>query len=189
MRDGMRRGDTVDATMASQRSARDTIGLRGYVTAELRGPDGELRGYCTTRNLITQVGDEYYGNRASGAGTQPAQVTGMKLGTGSTAPAKTGAGASLGASYLTDSDQAIEAGFPTSSLNVGARRISWRAIWAAGKATTGSPITECVIVNDVLADATTPEANTIARALLTGIGSKGVDDTLTVNWHHDAEGA
>lgn len=140
------------------------------------------------RNLITQVGDQYYMERAAGIGSPPAQVTGMKLGSGSASPAKTGTGSALD-TYLADSHQALSGGFPASSLSGSARRIAWRCLWAAGKATTASPITEVVLVNETLTDATSASAATIARALLTGIASKGASDTLTVTWNHDMAGA
>ncbi|MEU0940114.1 hypothetical protein [Embleya sp. NPDC005971] len=163
-------------------------GIRGHVIAELTDPNGLIIARFEGHNLVTQVGDQYYGDRASGIASPTAQVTGMKLGTGSTAPSKTGAGAAL-VTYLTDSQQALAATYPQSSLNGSSRRITWRAVWAAGKATTASPITECVIVNDTLTDATSLAAATISRVLLTGIGSKGSGDTLTVTWSHDLLGA
>ncbi|MGW1998540.1 hypothetical protein [Embleya sp. NPDC001921] len=167
---------------------RSLVRIRSLVIAELLDPDGRRIGYCKTENLVTQVGDQYYMERAAGIGSPPAQVTGMKLGTGSTTPAKTGGGAAL-ATYLTDSHQAIAATYPQSSLATASRRITWRAIWAAGKATTASPVTEAVLVNETLTDATSLAAATIARVLLTGIGSKGAGDTLTVTWQHDLLGA
>ena len=162
--------------------------IRGHVIAELHDATGLLIARSETANLVTQIGDQFYGERASGIGSPPAQVTGMKLGTGSTAVAKTGAGAAL-VTYLTDSHQAIAATYPQSALNGSSRRITWRAIWAAGKATTASAVTECVIVNETLADSTSAAAATIARVLLTGIGSKGSGDSLTVTWTHDLLGA
>lgn len=167
---------------------KDQSGIKGTVEWCLTGPDGAVKARGATSNLVTQVGDQYYGERAAGVTSPPAQVTGMKLGTGSTAVAKTGAGAAL-ATYLSDSDQALDSGFPASSLSSGSRRITWQAVWAAGKATTASAITEVVLVNDALADATSGAANTVARALLSGIASKGAGDTLTVTWNHDLLGA
>lgn len=164
-----------------------SMGVRGIVVAEWRR-DGKLWHRCVTRNLVTEVGDRYYGDRAAGIASPPAQVTGMKLGTGTTAAAKTGAGAAL-VTYLADSQQALDTGFPSSSLSAGARRISWQAIWAAGKATTASNITEVVIVNETLADATSSAAATIARALLSSPAPKAAGDELTVTWHHDLLGA
>jgi hypothetical protein len=165
-------------------------GLRiaGEVVAELYGPDGHVKSRCATTNLITQTGDQYYGDRAAGITSPPGQVTGMKLGTSSTTPAKTGSGAALGA-YLSGSDHALDGGYPTSTLNGSSRRLTWRTTYAPGEATTASPVTEVALVNDTLADATSTAANTIARALLSGIGSKGVGDTLVVTWTHDLLGS
>ncbi|GAA2636853.1 hypothetical protein GCM10010399_82460 [Dactylosporangium fulvum] len=180
--------DEVTFGMGRFREPENQVRLSGLVVAELIGPDGEIKARCETRNLITQTGDQYYAERAAGIASPPGQVTGMKLGSGSTAVAKTGAGAAL-ATYLTNSHQAIDAGFPTSALNGAARRITWKVSYAAGKATTASPITEAVIVNDALADATSVAANTIARVLLVGIGSKGASDTLALTWTHDLAGS
>jgi hypothetical protein len=166
----------------------DPIAIRSRVIAELHNKHGELIGYCETENLVTQVGDQYYIERAAGIASPPAQITGMKLGTGSTAPAKTGAGAAL-VTYLTDSHQALAGGYPTSALNGSARRVTWRAVWAAGKATSASAITEAVLVNETLADATSAASATVARVLLTNIAAKGSGDTLTVTWTHDLQGS
>lgn len=138
-------------------------------------------------NLVTQVGDQYYGERAAGIASPPAQVTGMRLGTGSTAAAKTGAGAAI-VTYLSGSSQAIEAGYPTSALNGSARRIQWQAVWAAGDATDDA-ITEAVLTNeDPLTDAAGSAADTIARVVFSAI-DKGAGDTLTITWSHDLLGA
>lgn len=158
--------------------------IRGVVVAELRDEHGNLKARCETHNLITSVGDQYYAGRAALSSGLPAQVTGMKLGTGSTAVAKSGAGAAL-VTYLSNSHQAIDGGYPTAASGV----VTWRATYAAGKATTASPITEAVLCTDTLADATSTAANTIARVLLSGIGSKGASDTLTVTWTHTLLGA
>lgn len=158
--------------------------IRGVVVAELIGPDGELKARCETHNLITAVGDQYYAGRAALSTGLPAQVTGMKLGTGSTAPAKSGAGAAL-VTYLADSHQAIDGSYPTAAAGV----VTHRVTYAAGKATTASPITEVVLVTDALANATSSAANTIARALLSGIGSKGAGDSLQITWTHTILGS
>lgn len=192
MRESNKISDLVTTRMDRVREpADDLFGIRGIVIARLTGPNGELKGYCETHNLVTDIGDRYYGERAAGIASPPAQVTGMKLGTGSTAVAKTGAGAAL-VTYLSGSHQAIVGGFPTSAQPGGAgtaRQIQWQGLWGAGVATTGSAITEVVMVIDTLADATSTAANTICRALLTGISSKGASDTLTVTWNHNLLGA
>ncbi|MBK7823563.1 MAG: hypothetical protein IPJ61_21490 [Tessaracoccus sp.] len=161
----------------------DQSTIHGLVVAELRGPDGKLKARCETRNLITAVGDQFYAGRAALLSGLPAQVTGMKLGAGSTAVAKTGAGAAL-VTYLSNSHQAL-----TSTVTAVAGVVTFVAAFAAGKATTASPITEAVLCTDALADATSTAANTIARVLLSGIGSKGASDTLTVTWTHTILGA
>ena len=70
------------------RALNDKSGIFGEVVAELFGPDGELKARCATHNLVTSVGDQYYAGRAALSSSLPAQVTGMKLGSGSTAVAK-----------------------------------------------------------------------------------------------------
>ncbi len=176
--------DAVVAGLGRGRGTDDGFPLTGEVTVELRGPDGTLKARSVSKNIITQVGDQYYGERAAGIASPPGQVTGMKLGTGSTAVAKTGAGAAL-VTYLSNSHQAIDGSYPTSSLSSGKRRITWQAVWAAGKATTASAITEVVIVNETLADSTSAAAATISRALVTGVPSKEAADVLTITWTHD----
>jgi hypothetical protein len=50
-------------------------------------------------------------------------------------------------------------------------------------ATTASPITEAVIVNDSATNATSTAANTYSRVLLSpAVGSKGAQDSLTLVW-------
>lgn len=139
-----------------------------------------------TKNLITQVGDQYYGERASGISSPPGQVTGMKLGTGSTAVAKTSTGAAL-VTYLSGSQKAIDGSFPTSSLSGASRQIQWKTSWGAG-VINGSALREVVIVIDVLADATSSAANTISRALF-GPMTLGSLDTLAITWNHLLLGA
>lgn len=177
-------GDTLTASLDRNRPATALVGVRGTVVAELFDRHGNLKARCETHNLVTSVGDQYYAGRATLSSGLPAQVTGFKLGAGSTAPSKTGAGAAL-VTYLAGSDQANDATFPSVAAGV----VTWKCTYAAGTATTASPITEVVLVTDALADATSTAANTIARALLSGIGSKGASDTLTVTWTHTLLGA
>jgi hypothetical protein len=172
--------------------------LHGWVVAELRGPDGELKGRCESPNLITNVGDQMYGERGAAPSgvTPPAAPIGMRLGTGASsggsAPAKSGANSTLTA-FLSGSSQAFDASYPQSALTTG-RQITYKVTSAAGTATTASAITEAVITNDAVATAWTGggagvQANTISRVALTGIGSKGASDTLTITWTHTLTGA
>lgn len=170
-------------------SFRDIVGIRGHGYWEMFDEHGNIKGRGEFSNLITQVGDQYYGERAAGIASPPAQVTGMQLGAGSTAVAKTGAGAAI-VTLLAASLVAIDGGFPASSIPVASRRIQWKTTWPAGTATTASPITEVVLTNQSTGTQTAvPAANTISRAILAGIGSKGASDTLAVTWNHDLLGA
>lgn len=164
----------------------DRAGITGLVIVELRRK-GKLIHYEEIENLVTQVGDQYYGERAAGIGSPPAQVTGMRFGTGSTAAAKTGAGAAI-VTYTTGSNAAIAGGFPTSALNGSSRRITWQSTWAAGVA-TATAIREFVVTNETpLTNVAGTAANTIARSVVTAF-DKGALDSLTVTWAHDLLGA
>lgn len=166
----------------------DLNGIRGFVVVELIGPDGEIKQRLEIENLVTQVGDQYYGERAAGIGGPPGQVTGMRYGTGVTAASKTGAGAAI-VTYVTGSSIAIDGGFPTSALNGASRRIAWKTTWNAGVATANS-ISEAVITNESpLTDVAGSAANTIARVLLSPVINKGASDTLAITWNHDILGA
>ena len=160
--------------------------VTGQDTAEHRGPDGQLKAKCVTRNLITAIGDRLYASRGAGLSTSNLP-TGMRLGTGSTAVAKTGAGAAI-VTYLATSNKAFDATFPSEAAGV----VTYKRTYAPGEATSASPITEVVINTDAIANdnaTTATAANTVARALLSGIGSKGAGDTLSVTWTHSILGS
>ncbi|MEO7399040.1 MAG: hypothetical protein ABIW84_10790, partial [Ilumatobacteraceae bacterium] len=135
-----------------------------------------------------QVGDQYYWERAIGIASPPAQVTGMQLGTGTTAVAKTGAGAGL-VTLVAASLQALDATFPTSSLVSASRRATWKVTYAAGVA-TATGIAEAVLVNQATGTQTiAPAASTISRALISPVINKTASDTLALTWTHDLLGA
>lgn len=178
--------DSVDLEVV--RHQLDVALMRGHGIWELVGEDGSLKAAGSFENLITQVGDQYYGERASGIGGAPGQVTGMRLGTGSTAASKTGAGAAI-VTYISGSSVAIDGGFPTSALSGSSRRIQWKTTWNAGTA-TASGIQEVVITNESpLTDVAGSAANTISRAVLSPTINKGASDTLAITWNHDLLGA
>lgn len=184
MNDGAAVLDEVSAVMDRGRPADDAVRIMGVVEAVLTGPDGEVKGRCVARNLVTSVGDQLYASRGAGL-TSSALPTGMKLGTGSTAVAKSGSGSAL-TTYLSGSNKAFDATFPSATGGVA----TYKRTYAAGEATTASPITEVVIVTETISnDDTSTEAETVSRALLTGIGSKGASDTLTITWTHTILGA
>lgn len=181
--------DMTAADEAAQEVRSEALFTGDVVWAMVDALTHEITRGGRTHNLITDVGDQFYGERAAGIASPPGQVTGMKLGTSNAAVTKSGAGAALG-SYLSGSHQGIEAGFPTSSKPGSARRIIWQSTWAAGVATTASTIQEAVIVNNTLADATSTAANTIARTVFDpAIGTKLSTEYLVITWAHDLLGA
>lgn len=185
--DGAQLRDTLTACTTSQRPSHDRAVIHGHGVAELRGPDGELKQRVEFTNLVTQIGDQYYGERATGVSSPPAQATGMQLGTGTTTPSKTGAGAAI-VTLVTASLVALN-GTPASSLSGSARRIQFATTWTAGTA-TANDIAEVALVNQSTGTQTAaPAANTIARALLSPTVNKAAGDSLTVTWNHDIEGS
>lgn len=178
------------------------VGIRGFVIARLTTPKTNLllpgpktltKMLLEQENLVTRVGDQYYGDAGAGLHanatvTDPEPVKGMQLGTGSTAAAKTGAGAAI-VTYITGSNNAIDGSFPTSTLNGSSRRITWETTWGAGDS-TNSAIAEAVIVNPTtFADSGAAEADTISRVVFGSTIDKQAGDTLTVTWYHDLLGA
>lgn len=166
-------------------TATEHTSISGTLIVERYDQDGKLLERFEGKNLVTQVGEQMYGERGAGIGAAPAVPTGMKLGTGGTAVAKTGAGAAL-VTYLSGSNKAFDATYPQSSIPGSVRRITYKRTYAAGEATTASAITEAVIVNETIAtDATSAAAATISRVLVVGISQKQATDTLTATWNHD----
>lgn len=175
----------------SRSRSRDGLGISGTVTVRKYGPSGELLLCIVTHNLVTAVGDQMYGERGAGIAGALAVPTGMKLGTDSTPTAKSGAGSALGA-YVSGSDAAFDATFPSTApvtvLGVTSWAITYQCSWVAGVATTLVPVTEVVLVNDAIADATSSSAHTIGRAL---VGSPLIKDSgqlLVVEWAHHLRG-
>jgi hypothetical protein len=160
------------------------VGLKGHLVCEWHDKDGNLIHRSEQDNLITAVGDQMYASRGAGLSSS-ATPTGMKLGTGTTAAAKTGAGAAL-VTYLSGSNKAFDATFPSAAGGV----VTYKRTYAAGEATSASNITEVVIVTDAIAtDATSTAANTASRALLASPAPKAAGDTLTITWTHTALGS
>lgn len=153
----------------------DRAGLTGIVVAELFGPDGELKHRHIGKNLVTAVGDQTGGVGFMG-GAVSTYPTAMKLGTGSTAVAKTGAGAAL-VTYLTGSNITLS---PAIASVAGV--VTAKSTWTTGVATTASPITEVALGGPSNTNATWTAADTVARALIAGISSKGAGDVLVVTW-------
>jgi len=163
-------------------------GFKGNILIQLFDEDGNVKDERRADNLITDAGDLYYAGMAialvtPAAPAQPTKMTGMKLGTGTTAAAKSGAGAALGATYITGSNNPFDASFPaTQNLGAGLGvNGQYKTTWAAGDV-TNSAITEAVIVNDAATDATSTAANTSHRVVFTAI-NKTASDTLVITWN------
>lgn len=177
--------DAMSVAAGYGRQALDTAWGSGLVVVELFDEHGDLKQLVQVKNLITQVGDQVYMERGSGAAT-PNAPTGMRLGTGTTAVAKTGAGAAI-VTYVTGSQKAFDS-TPASALNGAARRITYVVTWPAGTA-TATGIAEVVITNESpLTNVAGAAANTTARALLSSVVNKEAGDSLVVTWTHDFQG-
>jgi hypothetical protein len=179
--------DHIEQVVIARRDPDEPVGIRGTLRVVVTGPDGEIKYDRSTANLVTQVGDQYYADRAAAIGSIAA-ITGMQLGTGTTGVAKTGAGAAV-VTLVASSLVALTGGFPASTLSGASRRIQYQTVWAAGTATANN-IAEVVLVNQSTGTQTAaPAANTIARALLSPNVNKGASDTLTIQWNHDLLGS
>lgn len=167
--------------------------IKGEVEIFLLGKKDEIKHHELIENLVTTAGDEYYAKKAI-VGVSPANpsaptaMSGMKLGTGSTAVAKSGAGAAL-VTYESGSNNPFDATFPQTEDLSG--DTGWNAVyqttWGAGDVTEVA-LREAVIVNDAGTDATTSAANTISRVVFSAI-DKTADDTLIILWKHKFLGA
>lgn len=173
----------------------DNLGLSGVIEIEVLDEHGRVKFYEVVHNLITDVGDAYYGDAgaalcANATVTAPDGITGMRLGTGSTAPSKTGAGAAI-VTYVAGTAKAIDGAFPTTSQPGGAgtaRVEKWKTSWLAGEA-DGAALREVVITNETpLSDVAGVAGNTVSRGLF-GPFTLGVLDTISITWNHNLLGA
>jgi hypothetical protein len=159
--------------------------IRGHGVAELFDEFGNLKQRVEFENLITQYGNQFYAERAGGVSGAPAAATGMQLGTGTTTPATTGAGAAI--VTLVAASLVALTGTPTGGAGAAgtSRRAQYIVTWGAGTATANS-IAEVVLTNQSTGTQTAaPAGATIARALLSPVVNKGAGDSLTVTWNHD----
>lgn len=186
--------DSLEIARDMARDYHGEVGIVGYGIIEHRnGKTGALKSAIQPfANIVTTAGDQYYAQKAIAAiaPASPAAPTAavcMKLGTGTTAAAKSGAGAAL-VTYLTGSNAAFDATFPSAAAvgGDGGWNATYKTTWAAGTA-TNSAITEVVIANDN-ANATSTAANTYSRTVFAAV-NKAAGDTLAVTWNHKFLGA
>jgi hypothetical protein len=167
--------------------------VTGLVVVTLIDKDGNIKSQQQLKNLITDAGDQYHAVRIA-AGVSPAspadatKVTGMKLGTGTTAAAKSGAGAALVA-YVAGANALLDTAFPsTQSLGAGLGwTTTYQTTFGAGVGSS-SALTEVVLVTDAGTNATSAAAQTIARVVFAAT-PKGSTDTLAISWAHKQLGS
>lgn len=247
------------------RAKEDGARIFGWGWAELRDERGNLKQEVPFTNLVTRVGNQFYGDRAavilgSGSatvtactnatspvltasahglgvgdkvilsgctpsllngswvvtavttntftiyvGTAPGatsafnwtfqgltlpMATGMRVGTGTTAVATTGAGAAI-VTYATSLTQfkVFDSTWPQSSLVTDTRRIQYKTTFNAGEATQTALAEAVITIEQPISDVAGTAANTISRALLSPTVNKGASDTLAITWNHDLLGA
>lgn len=137
----------------------------------------------------------FYVGTALGAGTAFGTATGaatgkaglMRLGTGTTAPAKNGAGAAI-VTYAgtgVTASKGFDAGYPQlQDLGAGLGKYTvYKTTWAAGEATVNGLAEIALCVDNLQADVAGTAAFTLARALLSPVVNKGASDTLAMTWN------
>jgi hypothetical protein len=167
----------------------DGLGIVGFGVAELRDGDGQRKLLQPFSNLITDAGDLYYATKAivgisPSATAAPTAVSGMQVGTGTTAVAKSSTGAAI---VTFTAGQAFDSTYPKVA-NLGAGlgvNAVYLTTYGAGVAT--ATIAEATIVTGTVTAAAAASA-TIARVTFTGI-AKGANDTLAFTWNHKFLGA
>jgi len=173
------------------RALADRCGIAGWGIVTIRNADGRIARQFEFTNLVTTTGDQHAAKRV--AGISVTSPTGMKLGTNSTTPSKSGAGAALG-TYASGTNVLFDSGFPTVTAMSGTDTgylVTYQCTWPSG---TG-PITglcEIAMVTDADTNATSSAANTTARAALLVSGDPfDIDSTqtVTVTWNHKYLGA
>lgn len=185
--------DAVEIALGRARELVDGCGLVGYGIIELRNERGGLKLVIPFANLITTAGDEYYAKKGI-VGISPANpsaptaASGMKLGTGTTAVAKSGAGAAL-VTYKTASNIVFDATFPSAAAVGGDAgwNATYKTTWVAGVATDAA-LTEAVLINDQTDNTASTAAETYSRTVFSAV-NKGALDSLAITWSHKFLGA
>lgn len=191
MRDETKMTDAFQIAMSRARDLVDGAGLVGFGVIELRDARGRLKLLQPFANLITTVGDQYYAKMgivgvSPSTPAAPTLAARMKLGTGTTAAAKSGAGAVL-VTWLNTS--AFDATFPSAAAVAGTDtgwNATYKTTWAAGTA-TNTAITEATISTDTTG-AVGLAADTLSRVVFAAV-NKGAADSLAITWSHKFLGA
>jgi len=179
--------DQVGFRMDRHRPIDEVVRRSGLVVARLYDPDGRLKQEEKGSNLVTDHGDEFMARRSFDDAFDI--VTGMRLGTGSTAAAKNGAGAAI-VTYITGSNEDLDAPATHSDLGAGAGyRATHICTWIAGDITNAA-IAEVVLSDETpLTDVAGTAANTVARFVFAATIDKQAGDSLEVTWNIDSLGS
>ncbi len=166
----------------------DGLLITGTFYWKLLNQDESILDEGFVKNIITQEGDRIYGQRGWMTSGAPAAPTGMQYGSGTTATAKTGAGAAI-VTYVSGSARAFDTGYPADALNGSSREVTYQCRWPSGVA-TNSAVIEFVLINQATAtDSAAPVANTISRIKVGSAINKGSDKILVGILKHSFLGA
>lgn len=168
----------------------ERYGIVGYGIIELFDETGELKESKPFANLITDTGDLYYAQMSialvtPAAPAQPTKLTGMQIGSGVTAVAKSGAGAAM-VTWL--AGVAFDATYPqTNNLGAGLGvEAVYKTTYPAGTGT--GTINEATLTNTATLGTGSNAGNTIGR-ILTGSTVKAAGDALAITWRNKFLGA
>ena len=178
--------DTLE--LKQMKGSIESVRLRGYVRAVLRGPDGEIKQVEEGQNLVTDNGDERIARRIFDDAI--VIVTGMRLGNDSaTAASKAGAGSNI-VTYISGSQEALDAAATHSDKGSGlGYRATHICTWIAGDI-TDADIEETVLTDETpITDVAGASTNVVARFIFASTIDKQAGDSLEVTWHLDALGA
>ena len=138
----------------------DSLDLKGNITLELRGPDGQLKDVRNVQNNVTNAGRQAIIDRLQG--NTPAVAQYIAIGTGTTAP--TAADTTMQTQVARSLGTFAQPDAHTDSCSV---------TFAAGTGT--GAITECGRLND-------PTAGTLYGRQTFAAVNKGASDSLTVTY-------
>ncbi len=165
----------------------EQVGVRANVLIELIGPDGTVKYREEAKNLVTDYGDQLMAERLYDDAAEI--VTGMRLGTGTTAASKAGAGGKI-VTYISGSQELLDSAATDSDKGAGSgHRTIYICTWIAGDITNGA-IAEAVLTNETaLTDTAGVLIDTIARFKFGSTVDKTVDDLLRITWNIDHLGS
>lgn len=182
--------DAFDIALGMARDLKtEGLGLVGYGVVEVTGEDGAVKSLTPFANLITDTGDAYYAAKAVAAVppaalAAPTALTGMQIGSGSTAVSKSGAGSAI---VTLLAGQAFDATYPQVANLGGGLGVNavYRTTFAAGVGT--GTVQEATVTTGTVGTASTA-ANTVARVVFASV-AKAAGDSLAITWNHKFLGA